>query len=296
MLSWIDTHVHLFTPAESTPDKTPPFVQDGNVLHTTAVYLKALGEQKPAGVVVVDFSKSTSSAHVMNSMPELESAGIPARGIIKAIPGDDQTLEWLKDDRVLGVRLYCKDGVPNLGADKSWWDGMFNQLRHGGKHVLAFGSCKYLPGLIAQIPSDITVVIDHLGMPDAFKGASDPAFKKLVLDMASRHKNAGKVYFKGPGYRTAMDVRKVQPFVTEILRIFGNRQLMLGASDGPFAGPVLDSSPQFRDKKFGEVLTYAKVLQFTKYLAQHAAEELGRNAGELEKAVFHDNAARLYRF
>lgn len=280
-MPWIDTHVHLF--CESDDNKDIPFLYPTNVLNTADNYLKALNENKPQAVVVVDFSKSKDSQHVISSLDELKQKGIKAAGVIKANLNDERTFQWLQREDVKAIRIYAKDSMPDLSGQK--WADIFATLKEKSKHILVFGEGIYLVGTIKQIPEDITILIDHLGSPDIDN--KDLPYEELLEIAAVR----GNIYFKGPGYRTSLDVEKVKPIVKKIVTKVGIEKLMLGASDAPFAGPVSDPSPQYANKKFCEVMDYQKVMDFTKKLAEAAStNEIDR------QKILYNNAKELYGF
>ncbi len=281
-MRWIDTHVHIFSKNDSD-NSGMPLLFARQALNTSDVYFDVLGDKKPEAVVVVDFSMSKNSEHVINSLDDLKAKGIKAAGVIKADLNEPRTYEWLKRKDVKGVRFYAKDSTPDLSGEK--WADFFAGVKSNGQHALVFGGGTHLLGLVKQIPADIAILIDHLGLPKI--DGADENFN-LLLDFA---KERGNVYFKGPGYRTSMDVEKVKPIVKKIVAKLGVEKLMLGASDAPFAGPVLDPSPEYAGKKFAEVMDCDKVLRFTSELAASA----GNDDVDVEK-ILCGNAKRVYGF
>lgn len=291
---WIDTHVHLFpqgTPAEGIPT----LIQQGGVVNTPENYRSGNDNQRPSGVVVVHFSKAPDSHHVIDTLDEMQSGGcrMPVAGVIKADVSLSETFEWIQRDDVKGVRVYAKEAPADF-SDKAAWDRLWQLCRTKGKHVLLFGSAPHLRPTAAHIPSDLTLVIDHLGLPDATKGANDPDFQALLADMVARNQNAGAVYYKGPGYRSSLDVKKVQPFVDTVIAKLGVDRVMLGASDGPFAGPVLEQDARWAGKKLGDVVHFDWVLNYTTTLAKRSAEHLGLDEASTVEATHYGNAAHLY--
>jgi predicted TIM-barrel fold metal-dependent hydrolase len=278
-MRWIDTHVHLFTQNDSD-NSAIPLVYERKALNTPNLYLDILKDNKPEGIVVVDFSKAKDSEHVINSLEELKSKGIKAAGVIKANIDDERTAGWMKRSDVKGIRLYAVAGVPDLSGDK--WMAVFDAVKKNGQHILVFGSGDNLLQLVAQIPHEITILVDHLGMPDILPSGVD-AYTKL-LEIA---KNRGNIYFKGPGYRTSLDIEKVKPFVKTIVAAVGVNRLILGASDAPFAGP----SPEHEGRNFNEFMDYEKVLPFISQLAVVASSD----TEGVEKVLF-GNAKEVYGF
>lgn len=282
-MRWIDTHVHLFSAAD---DNTGiPLVQARQKPNTPDVYFDLLSEQKPEGVVVVDFSMAKHSGHVVHSLDELKKQGIKAAGVIKGDLSNPDTLTWIARDDVKGIRLYARDAVPDTSG--AAWDKLFALLRQQKKHILIFGVGVNLVGLVKQLPQDITLLIDHLGMPDIYNANGDEAFDELLRIVKAR-KN---VYFKGPGYRTSLNVAQLKPVLKRIVESVGADHVILGASDGPFAGPVMEPTPEYQGKKFAEVMDYSKVLKFINTLAKEA----GNDDRDCQRMLY-DNAKELYGF
>jgi predicted TIM-barrel fold metal-dependent hydrolase len=280
-MAWIDTHVHLFS--DKDDNKDIPLLYPLSLLNTLDNYLKALNENKPQAVVVVDFSKSKDSQHVISSLDELKQKGIKAAGVIKANLNDERTLQWLGREDVKAIRIYAKESLPDLGGEK--WANIFAKIKQKSKHILVFGEGENLVGTIRQIPKDITILIDHLGCPDI--NNKDESYEEL-LEIAAVRSN---IYFKGPGYRTSLDVEKVKPIVKKIVSKVGINRLMLGASDAPFAGIVSESDIQYANKKFCEVMDYQKVIAFVKQLADSVS------SSEIDtQKILCNNAKELYGF
>ncbi len=271
-MQWIDTHVHLFTDKETSQDAVPLY---GNppALLTASHYLASL-PVTPDGVVVVDFSRAPDPAHVVHAMAELNRLNIPAKGIIRGTVSE-QTMAWLKRSDVCGLRLYALDACPGLSEHKDQWESIFNLLRHHRQHIVIYGQAPYLLELVKRLPNDIPLAIDHLGMPDAEKGHNDSTFNALLQHLSSRNKSHSAVYFKGPGYRSHLQAKKLVPFLGRMADALGEERLLMGTSDAPFA-------------KFEGIMTMEKVT--------HYIDELTRLAGVNPRAVLYENAKALYGF
>ncbi len=292
MTQWIDTHVHLFT--EATKGEAPALI-DGKV-NTTEHYLHAFAATPPAGVVCVDYSKSTSSAHVVATVDELVGRGVPAKGIIRANLADDNTWEWLKHPQIAGARLYALADVPDFSANKAGYDKLFTALRSRKQHLAIFGKPANLRALIKQIPDDITVLVDHLGMPDALQGTNQHDYNQLLADCASRNKSAAPVYFKGPGYRASFDLQRTAPFMQLIIEKLGDTQLMLGASDAPFAGPVMEASAPYAGKNNTDFMSYSTILPWLTKAVEMLAGNQTKSQEMLQMQLLYSNAQKLYGF
>ena len=293
MTQWIDTHVHLFT--EETKGESPVIIDGG--INTVDRYLTAFGDNAPAGVVVVDFSKATESDHVIATVDELRSKGIPATGIIRGNIDDARTFDWVKTDKVAGIRLYGKGSIPDFSENKAKWDELFALVRQYNKHICLFGDAALIRQLAENLPNDLPILIDHIGMGNAAKGANaDADFNALIDSLAARHKSAGAVYFKGPGYRTSFEPNKTVPFINSILAKFGDTQLLLGASDAPFAGPVVEENGKFSGQKNQDVIGYDSVLDYLNSLIEGIAETHSKSAEMLAMQFLYSNAQKLYQF
>lgn len=292
-MQWIDTHVHLFTPATQGE---PPLLIDG-VINSADHYLKSFGKKVPAGIVVVDFSMAKTSDHVMASLADLAEHDIPAKGVIRGNIDDERTFDWITQPQVAGIRLYGKGSIPDFTENKAQWDRLFNLLRQQGKHVCLFGDPSWIRRLADNLPGDLTLLIDHIGMGDAARGANaDADFNALIDTLAARHKSAGRVFFKGPGYRTSFDKGRTVPFILKILDRFGESQLLLGASDAPFAGPVVEKGTRWEGRKNQECIGYAGILDYLNGLVEAVAAERSKSAEMLQMQLLYSNAQKLYQF
>lgn len=274
---WIDTHVHLFSQKDNNEDV--PLVNGS--LNTAEFYLKSFAKKSPKAIVVVDFSKSKNSQHVISSLDDLKVLGIPAAGAIKATL-EDNTFNWIRRDDVKALRFYGMVSVPDFSTESDKWQQLFSILRKEGKHMLAFGNGDNLNKLVKMLPDDIDLAIDHLGCPHSGGGAENKNFRELLEIVKGRN----NIYFKGPGYRTFTEVEKVKPVVDAILECVGDDRLIIGASDAPFAGPVPEYNEGCHGKNFSDLFNYDNIQDFIAELAKSA------NA---EKLLF-SNAARLYGF
>lgn len=291
---WIDTHVHLFPQSDSGKD-LPRLSFARNQVNTPAVYRNAMGGHSPSGVVVVHFSKAPDSLHVIKTLDGMRGCKMPVAGVIKADIADPRSFEWILRDDIKAVRVYAKESMPDF-ADKAAWNRLWNLVRSRKKHILVFGAAPYLRATIAQIPQDIPLVIDHLGLPDATKGANDSAFCSLLFDMKTRNATAAPVYYKGPGYRTSLDVRKVQPFVNAITAKLGINRLLLGATDAPFAGPALEADVRYHNKPLTQLVDFNGIQHYTSQLAEGIAQSQNLNAQDVAFRTLYANAAELYGF
>ncbi len=292
MTQWIDTHVHIFT--AETAGETPVMINGG--INDIAAYADGLAANKPAGTVIVDFSKAKTSDHVIETLKPLAAAGIPAKGIIRGNIEDERTFDWIKLPNIAGIRLYGKGSIPDLAADKEKWDKLFSLVRQHNKHICLFGDPSWIRKLVAQLPNDLPLLLDHLGMPNAQEGENQHDYAQLLADLQARFKSGQPVYFKGPGYRTSFDPKITTPFMVKIIEMFGESQLILGASDAPFAGPVVEETGKFAGMKNQEVIGYDSVMDYLNSLIKLTAERSNKSFEMLQMQLLFSNAQKLYQF
>jgi predicted TIM-barrel fold metal-dependent hydrolase len=178
--------------------------------------------------------------------------------------------------------VYAKEGVPSLDGDA--WQNLFSVLRAQNKHVLVFGAYTNIAATVAQIPQDIAVVIDHLGLPSL----DDVEGYEVLLQAL---KERGNVYLKGPGYRTSLEVEKIIPLVRKAKELLGSEALMLGATDGPFAGPIVDPKSPEKGKPLADFINYQTVQQYTATLAEGVSDDQ-----QEQEQLLYGNAKRFYKF
>lgn len=292
MTQWIDTHVHLFT--EATKGETPALI-DGKV-NSCQRYIQGFAGNLPAGLVVVDYSRSTSSQHVMVTVEELAKTGMPTKGTIRANLTDENTWQWLHHPLIAGARVYALAEAPDFSANKAGYDKLFSILRQRGQHLAMFGKPANLRSLLKQVPEDITILIDHFGTPDALAGTNQHEYNLLLADIISRNKTAAPVYIKGPGYRTSFDIARTAPFLALMIEKIGASQILLGASDAPFAGPVMEASPPYAGKNNTDFMSYEKILPWLNSLITKVAESSGKSFELLQMQLLYSNAQKLYGF
>lgn len=280
-MKWIDTHVHIFSRNSEAASKGP-LLKSRNDLNDADGYLAELESQKPDGVVVVDFSKSENSEHVIEGVQDLKARQIPVAGVIKGDVKYPKTAQWLEQDEIQAIRVYAKEGVPSLDGDA--WQNLFSVLRAQNKHVLVFGAYTNIAATVAQIPQDIAVVIDHLGLPSL----DDVEGYEVLLQAL---KERGNVYLKGPGYRTSLEVEKIIPLVRKAKELLGSEALMLGATDGPFAGPIVDPKSPEKGKPLADFINYQTVQQYTATLAEGVSDDQ-----QEQEQLLYGNAKRFYKF
>ena len=238
----IDTHVHLFEQQDlarihrRAPYNLPaPF--------TLQSYLdQLLARGITQGLINnVHLSILPDSENVFTAFEQLDALkrlapesyrGFDLIGTLVADPGY-ATAERLAHPQVKGVRIVLHDRPLSRVSDDAYLTPDFLELwkrLRDDQHVHLYAQH---PGVnlavLRQLPVHLNLVIDHLG---TCKPHEVDDFTALLQAAAER----GRVWFKGPGYRTANDVSEVVPFADAIVAALGPDALILGASDAPHVG------------------------------------------------------------
>ncbi len=273
-LQHIDAHVHLFTEADlrrvgsGLPYQLPR-------PHSLKVYLDALIDagRKPQAINNVHLSILPDSENVFASFEELKRLQVldPKRyadtilvGSILADPAYASAAR-LRHPQIKGIRVVLHDAkpesiLPDAFSTPAWLE-LFGRIRPDQHlHVYAKDPEANLR-LLRQVPSSVVTLIDHLGTCYPERGVHDHSFVSL-LDEARRR---GNVYFKGPGYRTSIDLADVVPFAAQIVRVLGPERLILEASDAPHVG-----ADQL-GRAYADHFNAATSLEFASRLAQATA-------------------------
>lgn len=298
----IDTHVHFYTArdlarvAGALPYALPQ-------PHTLTDYLNRLIDAgiKPRLINNVHLSILPDSENVFAGFDELTElqtqdparyGGIEAVGTILADPSY-ATEARLAHPQIKGLRMVLHDRTPgNVGAGEvssQAWRGLYARLRPDQHlHVYAqdAGTTRRI---IAQLPEDLPLVIDHLGTCQPERGSDDPVFINLLAIAKAR----GNTWFKGPGYRTSTDAEIVAAFACRIVDTLGPEWLVLQASDAPHVGKDHHGRP------FAQSYTPATALGFAAAVAASVARTTGIAAEALlssaAESMFDPSTTRAQR-
>jgi len=254
----IDSHVHFFTLADlQRVSQDLPYTLPEQ--HPLTDYLDQLIDSgiTPALINNVHLSILPDSENVFASFSELAAlqARNPARygairlvGTIVADPEYANT-QRLAHPQVVGIRIVLHDAKPDSVDPQAYstlaWQALYQRLRQD-QHVHIYAQeAETNLRVLRQLPEHLRLVIDHLGSCRSERGAQEPAYGELLAEAKRR----GNVWFKGPGYRTAIDAEAVVPFVARIARDVGAERLILEATDAPHVGA--DTSGRRYAQHFG---------------------------------------------
>ena len=291
-LQFIDAHVHLYTQADLTrvaanspsglPSGLPYQLPQPHPLKPYLDELIAVGA-KPQAINNVHLSILPDSENVFASFEELKrlQAQEPQRygdtrlvGTILADPVY-ATAQRLQHPQVKGIRLVLHDAQPETIAPQAYatvdWLQLFGRLRADQHlHIYAKDPETNLR-VLRQMPTGVVTVIDHLGTCYPERGVHDRSFAALLDEARAR----GNVYFKGPGYRTAIEWQDVVQFAVQIVRVVGAEKLILEASDAPHVGA------DGRGRAYAAHFTAFKAFDFANRLAQAVAEQTDLHPADL---------------
>ena len=289
----IDGHVHLYTKEDldRVSDSLPYTLPEP---HSLKNYLDKLlsGGMFPVLINNVHLSILPDSENVFASFRQLEELqktcpgkydGISLVGTVVADP-DYATSERLQHPQIVGVRIVLHDTKPekiNAGEYQSAaYQQLWQRLRHDQHiHIYAMEAESNLR-VLKQLPEGNIVVIDHLGSCHAGRGANEGAYQALLQEAKRR----GNVYFKGPGYRTAIETELVAPFVASIADMLGAEKLLLQASDAPHVGK------DFQGRSYACIFNAADAITYTKNLEKSVCKQIDR----ADLSILHGAARKLF--
>ncbi|MER8836988.1 amidohydrolase family protein [Mesorhizobium sp. M0909] len=279
----IDAHVHFYT-ARDLARVTGGVPYTLPAPHPLSTYLDTLIDAgvRPTLLNNVHLSILSDSENVFASFNEL--AGLQERDpvrygsvrLVGTILADPlyASAERLAHPQVQGVRIVLHDAIPEAFSDDAYagaeWQQLFAGLRADQHvHVYAQEAAVNLK-VLRQLPKRVPVLIDHLGTCHPERGVDDPAFAALLHEASER----GNVYFKGPGYRTAIDAAAALPFAVRIVERVGAHRLLLEASDAPHVGDR-------EGRAYADYFTPLAAFDFVARLARATAARTGTTADAL---------------
>lgn len=271
-----DSHVHFYTSqdlrrvAGSLPYSLPK-------PHPLTAYLDTLIDAGIAPTLInnVHLSILPDSENVFASFEELRNlqAANPLRygdvrlvGTIMADPAY-ATRERLAHPQVIGARIVLHDAPPHSISDTRFSDGLWSAfyarlLAHQHLHLYAREAETNLR-VLRQIPSEVRVVIDHLGTCHSERGITEPAY----IELLSAARERGNVWFKGPGYRTCVHPEETARFVMQIVCAVGADKILLEATDAPHVGT------DNQGVAYAHLFDVNKAFNFVDAVAQHVSKE-----------------------
>ncbi len=223
----VDTHFHLFDAGHAVPGAryTPGY--DAQYAAWNAL---AAADGIARGVLVQTSFLGTDNSRLVQ---ELRAHPEQLRGVAVVAPdvGADELAE-LHRNGVRGVRLNLAGRLSDLdawrGAQATW-----DVLLRLGWHVELHTDIGALPVVLAQMPSALPLVVDHMGKPDAVR-AGDATVQALRARASQ-----GRVWIKlsGPYRLGGRDARALaQLWLGEL----GESRLLWG-SDWPFTNHERDA-------------------------------------------------------
>lgn len=227
----IDTHVHVFDPAQYPYDPQSKYLPVPAETATAAALATLLDAHGMHGVVIVD-PTSGYDGDSRCLVGALDVLGPRARGVLRWSPRHaPPSRDTLRRPGIAGVRVDCvADGLDRLASAD------FHQLaRHLADLDLVLDvqcerdQLQHVVPILRGLPT--RNVVDHLGRPDPARGARHPAFIELVA-LAAQGRTCVKLsapmrMSNQPGFAD------VDPFVELLLERAGPAALVWG-SDWPF--------------------------------------------------------------
>jgi len=185
---------------------------------------------------------------------------------------------YFEKDGVAGARFSIENktsaDLEAMGFPEGDWARCLELFAETGRQLHVRTNDKHtLIHLFKTVPSPVVIALDHLGVKPGELDPGEPVLQEMLQAARSR----GNVYFKGPGYRTALQTEGAVPLVCEIIRICGAESIWLGATDAPFL---------WSDATTGECLqevipSPSWVLDYVEALAGQVASKMSVDAGAL---------------
>lgn len=244
----MDAHCHLFTDAH---------LDAGNfggaprpAAYSLREHLDGLLSAHPEGEIVVvnaAYSLLPTSAHVIDSFAELARLQTlygrryrRVKCVLGTIRADDPDAdELLKNPLVIGARCFVKGAAADEVAQMVK-KAPFEALRRENKYIEFLAtSISTLSAAVDLVPSDVSVMLDHLG---AWNAPAMPEYRALLAKLAAR---TGSVMLKGPGTRTSAQVATVAPYVAAAVEVLGEAQVVLDCTDAPHVGLMNPTDASF---------------------------------------------------
>lgn len=254
---FVDAHFHIFAAHEGVPGS--------RYIPTYDATLDAWADAASAcnvthGVLV---QPSFLGADHRRLVAALQAHPERLRGV--AVVAPDEPAERLRALHAAGVRAIRINLVGRLSSFEAWRnaDALWEVLKDFGWHVEVYTGVGELPQVLPHLPRHLTLVIDHLGRPDA-ADLADPTIAGVL-----RRAEAAPVYVKATGaYR--LEGRPAAGIARLWARHLGTDRLLWG-SDWPCTN-------------------HEALARYPALFAQ-AADWLGADAVD---AVAGGNARRLY--
>jgi predicted TIM-barrel fold metal-dependent hydrolase len=177
--NWVDTHFHVFQAA--TAVEGARYVPQYSALLSDWMH-QAQSVGIGRGVWVQPSFLGTDNRLMVSALqtyPEL------LRGIAVVAPSTHPAeLKVLHQAGVRGIRL----NLASISHDIPAWthaDALWDAARHLGWHLEIHTDPGRLPHVLAQLPSDLPIVVDHMAKPEA-ASAADPTLSALVTHAKHR--------------------------------------------------------------------------------------------------------------
>lgn len=218
----VDSHCHVFGPASKFPyspkRKYTPCDASKEQLFALRDYL---GFSR--NVIVQASCHGTDNAALVDA---LNTAGDLARGIAFVDETvTDEELQLMDKAGVRGVRFNFVKRLVDT-APKETLKQIAEKIRPLGWHVVVYFEAQDIDEVAPFLNElDMTVVIDHMGRPDVFKGVYSEEFEKFINMMESNPQIWTKVSCPERLTLTPPDYSDVVPFARELVERFPERVL-----------------------------------------------------------------------
>ena len=278
----IDCHMHVFAdPADYPPAPTRGYTPHPATIEQFQSMIQAVGLER---TVFVQPSAYAADNRLM--LDVMKNCPIPCRGVA-VINGEtsDQALQEMAALGVVGVRLNL-ESTPHDRTASDLLEETAARVAPLGWHVQIFANLETIVGALPTIrATPLDIVVDHMGLAMAEKGADQLGFDNLLGAVED-----GACWVKLSGaYRVAHDAPDFKASIPIAKRfVAANPDRLVWGSDWPHLG-------FHKHQKSEEDIPRAEYRPLEcGRLLQTLWESCG--SSEVYLKVLVDNPARLYRF
>lgn len=220
-----DCHAHIIGPISDYPmSQSRLYTPEAAGIADYKKLLSRLGFDR--GILVQPSIYGTDNTCTAEALAAL---GPSFRGVaVVSTEGSREELLSLHKQGFRGARMNL---VQKGGPEQEKVESLAERLLELNWHLQIYAPGEILPDLLERpLLQKITVVVDHLGQPDAQKGVEQASFQKLLRQMEGGHiwvklSGAYRIDVSGSPYARA------RPFAKELIRLFPER--LLWGTDWP---------------------------------------------------------------
>ena len=243
-------------------------------------------------IVLQPLSFSTDPEMILSSVSEAEAWARAQEHhiIVRAVVAAEAALanpNVLQQAGIIGVRFMPGARSPEslkteIDFGSQAWIDLCKALNNNGQQLhLQIANAASFQLILDMLHDQLPILLDHLAAVGV-NDSKNTAFNAIVNLAAQR----GQVYFKGPGFRSAIQPEDVIPMTTHIVECCGPQALLLGATDAPFVWNAPHSETPLQEL----IPDAAWAYRFTQRLAELTAQQTNAEANDF----LSNNALKVF--